>query len=166
MERFFRYSLTFLIALVAGMEFIQVIMRYILHAPVLWLEETLIFPAIWMYFLGCANASRENTQIVAKVLDIFLKKESHKAALDTLASVCGTVISAWLTYWAWDYFEYSTRVWKQTANLFIPLAFAESAFFVGMILITAFTAWQIVKDFNRIRNPQIETETVSRKECA
>lgn len=151
MERFFRYSLTFLIALVAGMEFLQVIMRYLLHAPVMWLDETLVFPAIWMYFLGCANASRENTQIVAKVLDIFLTKESHKAALDGLASICSTVVSVWLTYWAWEYFMYATKAWKLTPNLFFPLSLAEYAFFFGMLLVTFYTAYQVVKDIQRLK---------------
>ncbi|MGW8195671.1 MAG: TRAP transporter small permease subunit, partial [Desulforhopalus sp.] len=65
MERFFKYSLTVLISTVAAMEFYQVVMRYILEIPVMGLEELLVYPTLWLYFLGSVNASREDTQIKA-----------------------------------------------------------------------------------------------------
>ena len=39
MERFFRYTLTALISIVALMEFYQVLMRYVFEIPVMGLEE-------------------------------------------------------------------------------------------------------------------------------
>ena len=51
MAAFFNYSLTVLITLVALMELVQVVTRYVFKIPVMGLEELLVFPAIWMYFM-------------------------------------------------------------------------------------------------------------------
>ena len=48
---------------IAILVFIQVILRYVLHHPLMGIEELLLFPTIWLYFLGSANASVEHTHI-------------------------------------------------------------------------------------------------------
>ena len=117
MERLFRYVLTFLIGTVAAFQFVQVITRYILEIPVMGLEEMAIYPTLWLYVLGSVNASREDTQIRANVLEIFLKTERAKRILVIISEVVSLVISAWLTWWAWDYFRYALRVWKESPTL-------------------------------------------------
>jgi len=137
-ERFFKYTLTILISVVAAMEFYQVIMRYILELPVMGLEELLVYPTLWLYFLGSVNASREDTQIKANVLDIFLKTERAKLKVRVVADFMSVIVSSWLTYWAWDYFMYALRVWKESPTLYIPTFFAECALFIGMACMTFF----------------------------
>src|SRR5512146_911797 len=56
MERIFRWVLTLLIVVVAGLEFIQVVTRYVFKIPVMGLEEVLIYFALWLYVLGSVNA--------------------------------------------------------------------------------------------------------------
>ena len=73
MERFYKYGLTLLISSVALLEFVQVMLRYVFQQPMMGLEEVLLYPTLWLYFLGSVNASREDTQIKANVLDVFLK---------------------------------------------------------------------------------------------
>ncbi|WP_315982011.1 TRAP transporter small permease subunit [Aliamphritea spongicola] len=76
MNRFVSLLLTGLICLVAIGQFVQVITRYVLEIPVMGLEESLLYPTLWLYVLGAVNASRENTHIRANVLEIFLKPPS------------------------------------------------------------------------------------------
>ena len=87
MERFFKYGLTILISTVAAMEFYQVVMRYILELPVMGLEELLVYPTLWLYFLGSVNASREDTQIKANVLDVFLKTDRARLKVRVVPSL-------------------------------------------------------------------------------
>ena len=145
MERFFRWTLTFLLCLTMCMECVQVVLRYCFELPVIWIDETIIFPAIWMYMLGCANASRENTQIVAKILPVFFNSPRQTAVIDTCAQVFSLVIAAWLTWYAIDYMGYSLTVNRKTGYLFLPLAIGESAVCAGMVLVTWFTLAQLVK---------------------
>lgn len=146
MERFFRYVLTILISLVAGFQFVQVITRYVFEIPVMGLEEMAVIPTIWLYILGSVNASREDTQIRANVLEIFLTTDRARAIQQALSDLISIVISVWMTWWAWKYFSYSLRVWKETPTLYIPTFTYESALFVGLVLMTLFTAWHLLRN--------------------
>ena len=157
MERFFKYSLTVLISTVAAMEFYQVVMRYILEIPVMGLEELLVYPTLWLYFLGSVNASREDTQIKANVLDVFLKTERSKLTVRVIADALGVVVSFWLTYWAWDYFRYAWRVWKESPTLYVPTFYAECSLFIGLVLMTMYASFYLVKNFRkRFTSPATE----------
>lgn len=150
MERFFRYTLTLLISTVAAMEFYQVIMRYILELPVMGLDEVLVYPTLWLYFLGSVNASREDTQIKANVLDVFLKTDRARLKVRVVADLLSLVTALWLTYWAWDYFQYALRVWKESPTLYIPTFYAECAFFIGMVLMSGYAGWYLFKNLKEL----------------
>lgn len=154
MERFFKYGLTVLISTVAIMEFYQVVMRYILELPVMGLEELLVYPTLWLYFLGSVNASREDTQIKANVLDVFLKTERAKLKVRVIADLLSVIVSGWLTYWAWDYFRYALRVWKESPTLYIPTFYAECALFVGLVFMTFFALRYLAKHSRQLFSGQ------------
>lgn len=150
MERFFKYTLTVLISTVAAMEFYQVVMRYILELPVMGLEELLVYPTLWLYFLGSVNASREDTQIKANVLDVFLKTDRARLIVRVIADLLSVIVAAWLTFWAYDYFRYALRVWKESPTLYIPTFYAECALFIGLVLMTFYAAWYLVINARRL----------------
>lgn len=157
MERFFKYSLTVLISTVAAMEFYQVVMRYILEIPVMGLEELLVYPTLWLYFLGSVNASREDTQIKANVLDVFLKTDRSKLTVRVIADLMSVIVSCWLTYWAWDYFRYALKVWKESPTLYIPTFYAECSVFIGLIMMTIYALSYLIKNSRKLfTGPQTE----------
>lgn len=145
METLFRYTLAALISIVAGMQFVQVITRYIFETPIMGLEEIAVIPTLWLYILGAVNASREDTQIRANVLEIFLSTERARHVLLVISETCSLVISIWLTYWAFDYFKYALRVGKETPTLYLPTIIYESALFLGLSLMTLYVAWHLLK---------------------
>lgn len=149
MEKQFRYGLTILLSTVALLQFIQVIWRYILQAPLMGLDDIVIYPTLWLYLLGSVNASREDTQIKANVLDVFLKTERSKLGVRIVADVMTVVVSAWLTRWAWDYFQYALRVWKETPTIYLPTFYAECSLFIGLLLMTLFGLSHLIKNIRR-----------------
>ncbi len=159
MERFFKYALPLLISIVAAMEFYQVIMRYVFEVPVMGLDELLIYPTLWLYFLGSVNAAREDTQIKANVLDVFLKTERSRLVVRVIADLMSVIVSTWLTYWAWDYFTYAKRVWKESPTLYIPTFWAECSLFIGLFLMTVYSGWYLYKNARQLfTSPQPEKE--------
>jgi len=52
MNRFVSVLLTGLICLVAFGQFVQVITRYVLEIPVMGLEESLLYPTLWLYVVS------------------------------------------------------------------------------------------------------------------
>lgn len=153
MEQKFRYLLTFLIASVALMQFVQVVTRYVFEVPIMGLEESMVIPTLWLYMLGAVNASREDTQIRANVLEIFIETERGHQILALISETISLVISSWLTYWAWDYVKYAWRVWKESPTLYIPTFYHECSVFIGLLLITLFIAMHIVRLIRQLKSP-------------
>lgn len=150
MERFFKYILPLLISIVAAMQFYQVLMRYVFEIPVMGLDELIVYPTLWLYLLGGVNAAKEDTQIKANVLDIFLKTDRSRLIVRVVADIMSVVVSCWLTYWAWDYFLYAKQVWKESPTLYIPTFWAECSLFIGMALMTAYTGWYMLKNMKKL----------------
>jgi TRAP-type C4-dicarboxylate transport system permease small subunit len=138
-EQIARWVLSLLIGLVAIAQFVQVFTRYVLQTPVMGLEEATMFPSLWLFMLGAANASRENSQIRANVLEIFIKTEAGHARLGVVTEIVSLAVSTWLAWWAWDFTRYSWRTWRESATLYWPTFWADIALFTGLALVIAFT---------------------------
>jgi TRAP-type C4-dicarboxylate transport system permease small subunit len=59
-------------------------------------------------------------------------------------------VASWLTFWSYDYFRYALRVWKESPTLYIPTFYAECAMFIGLVLMTVYAAWYLVKNVRRL----------------
>ncbi|MBN1333878.1 MAG: TRAP transporter small permease [Synergistales bacterium] len=135
-----------LLLAVTFLEFIQVILRYVLHSPLFGIEELLLFPTIWLYLLGGANASWEKSHITCGVLSLYIKRPRSVALFNTVKGIVSITVCGWLAYWAFAYFQYSFKVWKLSATLYIPLVLGESALFIGLFLMTIYTAVELKDD--------------------
>lgn len=153
MERFFKYALPLLITIVAVMQFYQVVMRYVFELPVMGLDEMVVYPTLWLYVLGSVNASREDTQIKANVLDVFLKTAKSRLIVRVIADLMSIIVSSWLTYWAWDYFKYANRIWKESPTLYIPTFWAECSLFIGLVLMTMYCGYHFLKNVSQLFAP-------------
>ena len=145
MDRFASIILTVLICVVALGQFVQVITRYVLEIPVMGLEESLLYPTMWLYMLGAVNASRENTHIRANVLEIFLSSTKQHQVLAVIGEIISLTIGIWLTTWAWDFTKYSIRVWRESPTLYLPTFYVDVALMTGMVLMMIFTVWHLSK---------------------
>lgn len=128
--------------------FIQVILRYVLHHPLMGIEELLLFPTIWLYFLGGAIASRQRDHIECRVVTMYVRGRALHIA-NALKAAISLVVAVWLTYWAYEYFRYSLRVGKESDMLYIPLVLGESALFIGLLLMSVYTAVEL-RDYVRL----------------
>jgi len=143
MDSFSKYVLTALICVVAIGQFVQVVTRYVLQVPVMGLEETMLYPTLWLYILGAVNASRENTHIRANVLEIFIKTARGHTILAIVGEVISLVVGLWLLSWAWDYTRYAWRVWRESPTLYIPTFYSDIALVAGLALMMIYTAWHL-----------------------
>ncbi|MEM5581565.1 MULTISPECIES: TRAP transporter small permease subunit [unclassified Roseibium] len=152
LEKYAQWLLTALICCVALGQFVQVITRYVLQVPVMGLEETILFPTLWLYILGAVNASRENTHIRANVLEIFLKTERQHTILAIIGEIISLAVGLWLLYWAWDYTSYAWRVWRESPTLYIPTFYADVALVTGLFLMMVYTALYLLGHIRTLMN--------------
>ncbi|UWQ79849.1 TRAP transporter small permease subunit [Leisingera sp. S132] len=151
MDTFSKYLLTGLICLVALGQFVQVVTRYLLQIPVMGLEETMLYPTIWLYILGAVNASREDTHIRANVLEIAIKTERGHTVLAIIGEVISLTVGLWLLSWAWEYTQYAWRVWKESPTLYLPTFYSEVALAAGLALMMLYTAVHLLRHINALR---------------
>jgi TRAP-type C4-dicarboxylate transport system permease small subunit len=140
--------------------FIQVLLRYVFQMPLMGIEELMLFPIIWLYMVGGANASRTRAHIECGILTLYIKRGRSRALFNIIRITISFVVSCWLTYWAYWYFTYSLRSWKLSPLLRYPMFFAEMMVFIGLLLMTFYTLIELVevyrKSFDTFKEPNQE----------
>jgi TRAP-type C4-dicarboxylate transport system permease small subunit len=147
-EKIMRLVLPTLITLVAILMTLQTILRYILHMPLYSIEELILIPSIWLYFLGSIEASRKESHMNARLLEIYFKSPRHIAIIRSLSAFWGTIISIWLSYWSYDLLRYSLRLKKESLILGYRLTVIECMPFICFGLISIymiFEFWRYAK---------------------
>ena len=120
---------------------IQVVLRYVFNAPLFGIEEMMLFPIIWLYMIGGANSSRTRSHIDCGILTLYIHEGTKgRAIFNIIRNTISVIVSCWLTYWAYWYFMYSLKLWKLSPLLKYPMFFGESAVFIGLSLMTIYTA--------------------------
>lgn len=142
---FIQKTVSFILAvLIPVLIVVQVFLRYVLQAPLMGIEELLIFPTIWLYMLGGANASQQRNHISCGILTLYIKRPLTMKLFNISKALISLIVSIWLTYWSYWYFVYSLTRWKLSDLLYIPLFFGESAVFIGIVLMTIYTLGELV----------------------
>lgn len=114
------------------------------------LEESILYPTLWLYILGAVNASREDTHIRANVLEIFLKTRRQHTILAIVGELISLVVGLWLLYWAWDFTSYAWRVWKESPTLYIPTFYSDVALMIGIILMMIYTVVHLSRHVRKL----------------
>jgi TRAP-type C4-dicarboxylate transport system, small permease component len=167
-DKFLDLALPILIMGVTLLVFVQVLLRYVFNAPLMGIEELLLFPTTWLYLCGAIKASSEKTQIVARVLEIFLKRQKSVYLLRVFAAVLSGVVLTWLTKWGWDYFRYVLKVWKESPVLYIPTFWYEGLMFISLCFILIFTAVEAIEYLKlyKATSPEVMVAKLGEREDA
>lgn len=131
--------------------FVQVALRS-LNLPLMGIEELIIFPTIWLYMLGSANASEERSQINVDILEVFLSNSTVLTVIDFLKNLVSLLIGVVLVYWMFGFFTYSLSLWKLSPLISMPMFFIESALFVGVFLMTLYILFDFFDSIRKIIN--------------
>ena len=123
---------------------VQVLLRYVFRAPLMGIEELLLFPAIWLYMLGGASASWERTHIECGILTLYIKKPLTMKLFRVVKGALSVGIGIWLLKWAYWYFTYGLKIQKTSAILHIPMIIGQSAVFIGLLLMIVYGAIELL----------------------
>lgn len=121
----------------------QVLLRYVFKAPLMGIEEALIFPTIWLYMFGGANASQERNHIECGILTLYIKKPLSIIKFNVIRSTLSVIVGGWLLYWAYWLLTYSLKALKTSDLLYIPMIIMESAPFIGLLLMLLYAVYDL-----------------------
>lgn len=123
----------------------QVVLRYVLKAPLMGIEELMTFFIIWLYMMGGSVASEQRNHIECGILTLYMKKDRTIKIFKCLKALFSVIVCSWLIYWAFWFFQYSLKMWKTSDILNIPMFFGESAMFIGLAFMLFFAVLELLE---------------------
>ena len=128
----------------------EVFARYVLRSSLMGIEELMLFPIIWLYMLGGANASYEKSHIECGILTLYVKKEKSQKIFEAVKRTLCVIILTWLCYWGFFFYSYSLKTWKLADITFAPLFFANVALTVGFVLMLIYAVRDVIAAYGNL----------------
>ena len=123
--------------------FFVVILRYLFDADLFAYEEWVLMIAFWLYFMGAAMGSYQNTHIKADFLLSLIDNVRTKWIVINITLLIEVLIGAVMTYWGWLMLMEEVSAypsWQTTTGLGLPFAIPKLGIFLGFVLMTFYTA--------------------------
>lgn len=127
----------------AAVFFCVVILRYLFDADLFAYEEWVLMIAFWVYFLGGAMGSYENTHVKADFLLSLIDSLRTKWIVINITLFVEVLIGCVLTYWGWLMLMEEVNYypdWQKTTGLGLPFAIPKLGILLGFLLMTFYTA--------------------------
>lgn len=111
-----------------------VFLRYILKSNFYGSDEIILLFAFWLYFIGAAYGSYENSHIKADLLNMYIKNMRYKDGLNLIAQAATVLVNCILLVWAYESLLWALEKMPLTTSLKIPIAIPRSAIFFGLLI--------------------------------
>ena len=147
-QRFIMVLSTVSVVLMLG---IVVVARYLLHVNVLGYDEIILVGAFWMYFIGGAYATWEESHIRADILNVFLSAKNN-LIIGIVAKIFQVLLGIPLVYLAYEMLVFDVQAKPTTVDWNIPLLIPQSAIFFGYILMTFYSFVYLMRDVHKLKD--------------
>jgi len=137
------YFLAISSLIMAFVFFFVVVLRYWFQADLFAYEEWVLMIAFWVYFLGAAMGSYQNTHVKADFLLSLIDNVKTKWIVVNCTLFIETLICIVLSYWGWLMLTEEISAypdWQRTTGLELPFFIPKLGIFLGFILMTFYTA--------------------------
>jgi len=127
-----------------GLIFSEVLLRYIFHLSLLWVEEIAIIPSFWLYMLGASYGSYERTHIRTDVVGLLIKDERKKLRARIITAFVTVAIAVLFAKWGIGFFQWDLQMHQLSYTLLLPLIWARSSIFVGSIIMASYFLIELI----------------------
>ncbi|HLR71174.1 MAG TPA: TRAP transporter small permease [Pseudogracilibacillus sp.] len=141
MQRVILVICSLLLALGLGL---TVIMRYILKIDLFGLEELIVIPAFWLYFIGASFGTYKKSHISAELVSVYIKSKKVKIYIEFLTSLVTTILCFIVSYWSIQFFVWSFLSGAKSSAWKIPQYIPHSAILVGFLLMSLYFIVQFI----------------------
>ncbi|MAL80766.1 MAG: hypothetical protein CMN55_16965 [Sneathiella sp.] len=148
LEIFVGFFCALLMFVAVGVNFTNVVARYVFLNPFGWVEELLVYINIWMVFLGAGIIALRDQHLKMDILRSLFPKILDRPIdfiiITMTAFVCGFVV--WISY------NFVTRVYtmgQKSIILDVPMYIPHLAILAGFSLMTVAALYHLVKIFRK-----------------
>ena len=98
--------------------------------------------AFWLYFMGAACASRDDTHISADMVSLFTANPKIRAIIDVIKNTIGTAMSAVFTVWCFKYVSWQAQLGAKSSVYKLPVIIAT----IPILICFALWALYLIRD--------------------
>lgn len=135
-------SLYFVILVVA-----EVLFRYFLKMPLMFVEELCVYSIFWLYLLGAAYGTYDRSHIKGELVQMFFKSSRVVGGFKVGVTFICLVLSVLMSIWGYQSFMWDLHAHGETQMLFLPLAYARLSIFVGFAFMTIYFLAELIDSF-------------------
>lgn len=165
LEKIMRFILILTGALIIVLVTIYVITRYLFKINFPGFEELCTLVVVWMYFIGSANASREQSHIAADMLGLFVKNPKTYQRFVIIRHILGVIVVVFMAYLGFDFMWFNMSMGAKSMTHGIPMWCYHSALFLGLVLMMVFDICHLINDFIVYREIKNGKNTDGEKEA-
>jgi len=129
--------------------FIQVLLRYVFHAPLFGLEEISVLVVSWFYFFGAAYSVHCESYIKADILSLVVKNPKIVRFFNILSLILTIVANLLLFYYGLKFAIWSSINNVVTPTFLISKNYSFSALLVGCMLMILHFALILQREIKR-----------------
>lgn len=133
-----------------------VFMRYVLETDFFAYDEVIMVLAFWMYFIGSAYGSHEDSQIKADIIQVALIDNHPKATayINVFSRALEVIFSISISYWAWSLISWQLKFMGKTMGWGIPLIVPQGAIAIGFYLMSFYSIVHFCKSVKAVINKE------------
>ncbi len=132
----------------------QIVLRYWLMLPFLGIEEISVLLGLWLYFLGAALVTRENTHIKGGMADLVIKNPVVLEAVRFGGTLICLASSCFFAYIAVGYAQFMMSTNRTSAYLQWPTSIWVISMAVGFVLVAVYFLVHSVRQWRQMRQPK------------
>ena len=151
LSKFIRLAVVLLSLFVACAMVLGIFMRSAMHAPMLGLEEIILFGVMWLYMMGAALASRDRSHLGADFVSVFVRKTRIRNALHLLATLISLAMVIAFVVWSYDLLAWGMSKRQSTPIFQLPLYLSQASLFCASILFLFYMLRDVIHDLDRLR---------------
>ncbi|MCC8060555.1 MAG: TRAP transporter small permease subunit [Clostridiales bacterium] len=138
-------AMVFLVAL-------TVVLRYIFKTQIVGIEDLIMLVAFAVYFIGAALGSREETEITADLMSLFIKKPKNLALLRAYQRGLNAVLMGICAYFTANQIQIVVDAQSKTTGMHLPMWAYYSLILVGLILVSFYSLYHFITYIIQIVN--------------
>lgn len=147
LERALRWIILGFYLAIVGLVAFQVLNRFWLHIPVIWISDLAIICFIWLGFLTAALAVRHDGHFRMSLLLDFLREGTGRRVLELFAVLMALIIFGLLLYTGYEMAWRGRR--EISPGLQMPMLWAYLAVPLSATLATLFSVERAIKELDR-----------------
>ena len=122
-------------------------------------EELTMFVAFWLYFVGAACASRDDTHISADMVSLFTSKPKVRATVNLVKTIIGLAICAVFTVWCFNYVAWQASMGAKSSVYKLPVIISTIPILFSFVMWTLYLIRDIVRNVKTIRSAGAAAKT-------